>query len=146
MRRTTSLLLTLLTSFSTVFIVNAQDDQINLIAFKSNGQNQPCEVIKWNVDNPDSFTSTPSNVVGILVGTSTFNASTGDYISRVIQSGDPNSSGIFKYNANTQAIDFSTATSFFNGSAECDMSNGFIYTYDGNEQNEVELNKNRKIK
>jgi hypothetical protein len=141
MRRTTSLLLTLLVSFSTVFIVNAQDDQINLIAFKSNGQNQPCEVIKWNVDNPDSFTSTPINVVGILVGTSTFNASTGDYISRVIQSGDPNSSGIFKYNANTQAIDFSTATSFFNGSAECDMSNGFIYTYDGNEQNEVELNK-----
>jgi hypothetical protein len=137
----TTLLLTSLISFSAVFMLSAQVDEINLIAFKSNGQGQTSEVIEWNVDTPESYISTPSNVVGILVGTSTFNASTGDYISRVVQSGTPNSSGIFKYNANTLATDFSTATSFFNGSAECDMSNGLIYTYDGNGQNAVELNK-----
>ncbi|WP_298221892.1 T9SS type A sorting domain-containing protein [Flavobacterium sp.] len=133
------LVMTLITSLFTVMTSKAQEDQINLIAFKYNQQSQTSDIIKWNVDAPELFTATSSNVTGILVGTSIFNASTGDYVSRVTQ--NDNTSGVFKYNANTQQINFNEATSFFNGSAECDMQTGFIYTYDGNNLNEVQLNK-----
>lgn len=131
--------MTLIISLFTVITSKAQEDQINLIAFKYNQQSQTSDIIRWNVDTPELFTTTSSNVTGILVGTSIFNASTGDYVSRVTQ--NDNISGIFKYNANTQEINFNEATSFFNGSAECDMQTGFIYTYDGNNQSEVQLNK-----
>lgn len=130
---------TILVSFFAVITVSAQEDEINLIAFKYNGQTQTSDVIKWVADAPELYTSTPSDVTGILVGTSVFNASTGDYISRVSQNNGL--SGIFKYNTNTQAINFNEVASYFNGSAECDMQTGLIYTYDGNNQNEVILNK-----
>jgi Secretion system C-terminal sorting domain len=139
MKTKTTFAMTFLISVITIFTVKAQEDTINLIAFKYNDQSQTSEVIKWNVDTPELFTSTPTNVTSILVGTSIFNANTGDYISRVTQ--NDNASGIFKYNINTQATNFNVAAGFFNGSAECDMQTGFIYTYAGNAQDEVELNK-----
>ncbi|MBL0013987.1 MAG: T9SS type A sorting domain-containing protein [Flavobacterium sp.] len=126
-------------SLFTIITSKAQEDQINLIAFKYNGQSQTSDIIKWNIETPETFTTTSSNVTGILVGTSIFNGSTGDFIARVTQ--NDGVSGIFKYNANTQTTSFNEATSFFNGSAECDMQTGFVYNYDGNNQNEVELNK-----
>ncbi len=139
MKTRITLVVTTLVSFFAVITLRAQEDQINLIAFKYNGQTQTSDVIKWEANAPELYTSTPSDVTGILVGTSVFNASTGDYISRVSQNNGL--SGIFKYNTNTQAINFNEAASYFNGSAECDMQTGLIYTYDGNDQNEVILNK-----
>jgi len=139
MKTRTTLVVTFLICFFAIITLRAQEDQINLIAFKYNGQTQTSDVIKWEVNAPELYTATPSDVTGILVGTSIFNASTGDYISRVTQ--NSGLSGIFKYNTNTQAINFNEAASFFNGSAECDMQTGLIYTYDGNNQNEVILNK-----
>ena len=131
--------MTLIISLFTVITSKAQDDAINLIAFQYNGQSQTSDIIKWDANAPELFTATPSNITSILVGTSVFNASTGDYVSRVTE--NDNISGVFKYNVNTQEMNFNEATSFFNGSAECDMQTGFIYTYDGNNQNEVQLNQ-----
>jgi hypothetical protein len=139
MKTRITLVVTTLACFLAVITLSAQEDQINLIAFKYNGQTQTSDIIKWEANAPELYTSTPSDVTGILVGTSIFNASTGDYISRVTQNNGL--SGIFKYNTNTQAINFNEAASYFNGSAECDMQTGLIYTYDGNNQNEVILNK-----
>ncbi len=139
MKTKSTFVMALFISLFTVITSKAQEDQINLIAFKYNGQTQTSDIIKWNVNTPELFTATSSNVTGILVGTSIFNATTGDYIARVNQ--NDGTSGIFKYNANTQTTDFNEATSFFNGSAECDMQTGFVYNYDGNDQNEIQLNK-----
>lgn len=133
--------LALLLNLFGLFVSNAQENQINLLAFKYNGQEQTSELIKWNVDSPENYTAISTDVIGITVGTSTFNAANGDYISRVIQSGDPDTSGIFSYNTLTETTGFNAATSFYNGSAECNMRSGFIYTYDGNELNEVVLNE-----
>lgn len=133
--------LAILLNFFGLLVSNAQINQINLLAFKYNGQEQTSELIKWNVDSPESYTAISTDVIGLTVGTSTFNAANGDYISRVIQSGDPDTSGIFSYNTLTETTGFNAATSFYNGSAECNMRSGFIYTYDGNELNEVVLNE-----
>ena len=120
-------------------LTQAQDTPINLIAFKYNGMSESSEIIQWEVNSPTNFNSAPTDVASILVGSSIFNPNTGDYIARVTHT--DNTSGIYKYNINTAAASFSEATSFYNGSSECDMQTGYIYTYAGNELNEVELNK-----
>lgn len=141
MQRLTFSALAILLNFMGFMGAAAQDNNINLIGFKYNGQEQTSELIKWNVNSPESYTAIPTDVIGVLVGTSTYNSATGDYISRVIQTGDPDSSGIFSYNTLTDSTGFTTATSFYNGSAECNMRTGRIYTYDGNDLNEVILNE-----
>ena len=120
-------------------LTQAQETPINLIAFKYNGMSESSEIIQWEVNSPTNFNSAPTDVASILVGSSIFNPNTGDYIARVTHT--DNTSGIYKYNINTAAASFSEATSFYNGSSECDMQTGYIYTYAGNELNEVELNK-----
>ena len=120
-------------------LTQAQETPINLIAFKYNGMSESSEIIQWEVSSPTNFNSAPTDVASILVGSSIFNPNTGDYIARVTHT--DNTSGIYKYNINTAAASFSEATSFYNGSSECDMQTGYIYTYAGNELNEVELNK-----
>lgn len=117
----------------------AQETPINLIAFKYNGMAESSEIIQWEVNTPSNFNSAPTDVASILVGSSIFNPNTGDYIARVTHT--DNTSGIYKYNINTTDSNFSEATSFYNGSAECDMQTGMIYSYAGNEFDEVELNK-----
>jgi hypothetical protein len=97
------------------------------------------EIIQWEANSPSFYTAAPTEVSSILVGSSIFNPNTGDYIARVTHT--DNSSGIYKYNINTTDSSFSEATSFYNGSSECDMQTGYIYNYDGNEFDEVELNK-----
>jgi hypothetical protein len=116
-----------------------EDTPINLIAFKYNGMENSSEIIQWEVNSPASFSSVPTDVSSILVGSSIFNPNTGDYIARVTQT--DGTSGIYKYNLNTADTSFSEATSFYNGSSECDMQTGYIYNYDGNALDEVELNR-----
>jgi len=117
----------------------AQETPINLIAFKYNGMENSSEIIQWEVNTPTNFNSSTTDVASILVGSSIFNPNTGDYIARVTHT--DNTSGIYKYNINTTDSNFSEATSFYNGSAECDMQTGMIYSYAGNEFDEVELSK-----
>jgi hypothetical protein len=116
-----------------------EDTPINLIAFKYNGMENSSEIIQWEVNSPASFSSVPTDVSSILVGSSIFNPNTGDYIARVTHT--DGTSGIYKYNLNTADTSFSEATSFYNGSSECDMQTGYIYNYDGNALDEVELNR-----
>lgn len=131
--------LLLIVALLSTIITHAQESPINLIAFKYNGMEESSEIIQWEANSPSFYTAAPTEVSSILVGSSIFNPNTGDYIARVTHT--DNSSGIYKYNINTTDSSFSEATSFYNGSSECDMQTGYIYNYDGNEFDEVELNK-----
>jgi hypothetical protein len=129
----------LLLIVSFIPVLAQEGTPINLIAFKYNGMEESSEIIQWEVNSPASYSAVPAEVSGILVGSSIFNPNTGDYIARVTHT--DNTSGIYKYNINTSESSFNEASSFFNGSSECDMQTGYIYNYDGNALDEVELNK-----
>lgn len=132
-------LLFLLFTTSFLSILKAQETPINLIAFQSLQGPNATSIIKWEVQTPENFTSIPTQVASILVGNSTFNSSTGDYIAKVNLSNS--SSGILEFNTLNNSIEFNSESFSTNGSSECDMQTGNIYTYDNNSQNQKVFKK-----
>jgi hypothetical protein len=48
---------------------------------------------------------------------------------------------MFKYNSLNNSVDLNEVTSVYNGSAEVDMQNGMLYSYDGDLDNNIYLNR-----
>lgn len=115
-------------------------ENIKLIGFTSNGQTVD-NLVKWNVGQTEFLETLPVDYVGVLMGSSIFNSNSGEYYSRVlVNENDEYVSKMMKYNSLNNAIGLNPVTSVYNGSAEVDMQNGLIYSYDGDLDNNVYLN------
>lgn len=75
------------------------------------------------------------------MGSSIYNSNSGEYYSRVlVNENEEYVSKMMKYNSLNNAIELNPVTSVYNGSAEVDMQNGLIYSYDGDVDNNIYLN------
>lgn len=135
-------------SFILVFIVflltlktQSQTSPLKLIGF-SNNQEQGVNVVKWNAGETIFNSSYPTNIQGILLGSSTFDSASANYFAKVLDNtNNEEENKLFKFNANTETISLFPAESFFNGGSEVDMETGLVYTYDGDADNNVFLNQ-----
>ncbi len=120
-------------------------DPIRLIGFTSNGQTID-NLVKWNAGATNYLESNPVDYIGVLVGSSVYNSKNGEYYSRVLVSeNDDYVSKMLKYRSQNNSFLLTEVTSFYNGSAEVDMQNGMLYSYDGDIDNNLYLNKYNPI-
>jgi hypothetical protein len=124
--------------------MNAQDD-IKLIGFTSNGQTID-NLVKWNAGETTYLETYPVDYVGVLVGSSVYNSNIGEYYSRVlISENDDYVSKLLKYQTQNNSFLLTDVTSVYNGSAEVDMQTGLLYSYDGDFNNNIFLNRYNPI-
>lgn len=122
-------------------IHNSYSQTIKLIGFTSNGQTVD-NLVKWNAGETNFLETIPVDYVGVLMGSSVYNSNSGEYYSRVlVNENEDYVSKMFKYNSLNNSIDLSEVTSVYNGSAEVDMQNGLLYSYDGDLDNNIYLNR-----
>ncbi len=122
----------------------AQDD-IKLIGFTSNGQNIN-NLVKWKAGETNYLEANAVNYVGVLVGSSVYNSNIGEYYSRVLISENDNYvSKMLKYQSQNSSFLLTDVTSVYNGSAEVDMQTGLLYSYDGDLDNNIYLNRYNPI-
>ncbi len=119
----------------------AQSSDIKLIAFNYI-QDQGTNIVKWNAGETQFGDTYATNVEGIIVASSAFDSKRSNYFARVLD----NSTGtietrMIKFNTNSQNISLTPVESIFNGGSEVDMQTGFVYTYDGDNNNNVFLSK-----
>lgn len=138
-KKITNLIFIGLSSLSS-FQINAQDE-IKLIGFTSNGQSIN-NLVKWNAGETNYLETYPVDYVGVLVGSSVYNSNLGEYYSRVlISENDDYVSKMLKYQTQNNSFLLTDVTSVYNGSAEVDMQTGLLYSYDGDFENNIYLNK-----
>jgi hypothetical protein len=114
---------------------------IKLIGYTSNGQTID-NVVKWNAGQTNFSETIPVDYVGVLSGSSVYNSNSGEYYSRVlVNENEEYLSKMFKYNSLNNSIELNEVTSVYNGSAEVDMQNGLLYSYDSDLDNNVYLNR-----
>ncbi|MEN9335758.1 MAG: hypothetical protein RLZZ500_745 [Bacteroidota bacterium] len=120
--------------------LQAQED-IRLIGFSSNGTGIT-NLVQWNAGETNFTQTTPANFVGVLVGSSVYNSNNGEYYSRIlIEENDNYVSKMFRYNTTNSSVNLTDVTSVYNGSAEVDMQTGLLYSYDGDLDNNLYLNR-----
>lgn len=120
---------------------NSYSQTIKLIGFTSNGQTVD-NLVKWNAGETNFLETIPVDYVGVLMGSSVYNSNSGEYYSRVlVNENEDYVSKMFKYNSLNNSIDLNEVTSVYNGSAEVDMQNGMLYSYDGDLDNNIYLNR-----
>lgn len=121
-------------------LMNAQE-QIKLIGFTSNGQTID-NLVKWNAGDTNYLEANPVDYIGVLVGSSVYNSNIGEYYSRVlISENDDYVSKMLKYQTQNNSFLLTDVTSVYNGSAEVDMQNGLLFSYDGDLDNNLYLNR-----
>lgn len=119
----------------------SQTSTIKLIGF-SYSQEQGVNIVKWNAGETTFSSSYPTNVQGVLLGSSTFDSSSANYFAKVLDNtNNEDENKLFKFNSDTETISLFPAESFFNGGSEVDMETGLVYTYDGDADNNVFLNQ-----
>lgn len=138
-KRITKLFLTCFVCLS--WSVLSAQEQIKLIGFTSNGQSID-NLVKWNAGETSFTEINPVNYVGVLVGSSVYNSKIGEYYSRVlISENDDYVSKMLKYKTQNNSLLLTNVTSVYNGSAEVDMQTGLLYSYDGDLDNNLFLNR-----
>ncbi|MDI1257403.1 MAG: T9SS type A sorting domain-containing protein [Flavobacterium sp.] len=110
--------------------------QVSLIGFQTLQGQTTSNIIQWEVDTPETLSTIATDVNSIIIANSTFNASTGDFIAKVNVGG---ASGILEFNTLNNSLEFNNATIATNGSSECDMQTGYVYSYDNNANNQKVL-------
>ena len=114
---------------------------IKLIGFTSNGQTVD-NLVKWNAGQTNFTNVIPVDYVGVLGGSSIYNSNNGEYYSRILlNENNDYVSKMLKYNTQNNTITLNEVTSVNNGSGEVDMQNGFLYSYDADQENNVYLNR-----
>ncbi|MBS7786941.1 T9SS type A sorting domain-containing protein [Flavobacterium sp. CYK-55] len=122
------------------FFLCAQEN-IKLIGFSSNG-NGIDNLVQWNAGETNFTLMTPTNYVGVLVGSSVYNSNVGTYYSRVlVEENNDYVSKMFRFNTTNATAELTEATTVYNGSAEVDMQTGMLYSYDGDLDNNLYLNR-----
>lgn len=124
-----------------IFSYAVAQDEIKLIGFSSNGQSID-NLVKWNAGATNYSEANPVNYVGVLVGSSVYNSKIGEYYSRIlIAENDDYVSKMLKYQTQNNSFLLTDVTSVYNGSAEVDMQTGKLYSYDGDLENNIYLNR-----
>ncbi|WP_181248508.1 T9SS type A sorting domain-containing protein [Flavobacterium magnum] len=111
---------------------------MKLIGFQTLPGQGTSNIIKWEADAPGNVSTVATDVTSIIIANSTFNAANGDFIAKVNVG---NASGILEFNALNNLLEFNSATIVTNGSSECDMQTGNVYSYDNNSNNQKVLKK-----
>lgn len=116
-------------------------EEIKLIGFSSNGQTID-NLVKWNAGETNYLETNPVDYIGVLVGSSVYNSKIGEYYSRVlISENEDYVSKMLKYQTLNNSFLLTDVTSVYNGSAEVDMQTGMLYSYDGDLDNNIYLNR-----
>jgi Secretion system C-terminal sorting domain len=116
-------------------------EEIKLIGFSSNGQTID-NLVKWNAGETTYLETNPVDYIGVLVGSSVYNSSIGEYYSRVlVQENEDYISKLFKYQTLNNSLSLTEVTSVYNGSAEVDMQTGLLYSYDTDLEYNIFLNR-----
>jgi hypothetical protein len=127
--------------YSSSIQTSYSQEEIKLIGFTSNGQTID-NIVKWNAGQTNYNNIIPVDYVGVLAGSSIYNSNNGEYYSRIlINENNDYVSKMLKYNTQNNTITLNEATSVNNGSGEVDMQNGFLYSYDSDQENNVYLNR-----
>ncbi len=127
--------------FLFTFKSQSQTSTLKLIGFSYN-QEQVVNVVKWNAGETIFNSSYPTNIQGVLLGSSTFDSASANYFAKVLDNtNNEEENKLFKFNTNSETISLFPAESFFNGGSEVDMETGLVYTYDGDADNNVFLNQ-----
>lgn len=129
------LLISIITLILTINICKAQG--VDLIGMSYTGQVNA--VTKWNSDSTTATATSITSLNGIFVGSSTYDAYTGNYYVRGLANGTTNGV-ILQHNTITDSSDYTPSINNYNGGAEVDMSSGIIYTYDRDSLNNTFLN------
>lgn len=138
-KRFTKVLITSLVICLSALLANAQE--IKLIGFTSNGQTID-NLVKWNAGETNYLESNPVDYIGVLVGSSVYNSKIGEYYSRIlIAENEDYVSKMLKYKTQNNSFLLTDVTSVYNGSAEVDMQTGLLYSYDGDLDNNLYLNR-----
>lgn len=120
-------------------------NEIKLIGFTSNGQTID-NLVKWNAGETNYLETNPVDYIGVLVGSSVYNSNIGEYYSRVLISENDNYvSKMLKYQSQSNSFLLTDVTSVYNGSAEVDMQSGLLYSFDGDLNNNLYLNRYNPI-
>ncbi len=112
--------------------------QIKLIGFQTLQGQSTSNIVEWEVDDPGNVSTVATDVTSIIVANSTFNAASGDFIAKVNVS---NASGVLEFNTLDNLLEFNSTTIVTNGSSECDMQTGNVYSYDNGVNNQKVLKK-----
>lgn len=112
--------------------------QMRLIGFQTLEGQSTASIIEWEVESPENVATVATDVTSIIIANSTFNAASGDFIAKVNVN---NASGILEFNTLNNLLEFNSTTIETNGSSECDMQTGNIYSYDNNSNNQKVLKK-----
>lgn len=127
--------------FSITHFSFAQSSNIKLIAFNYNPE-EGTKIVRWNAGDTEFSSIYSTNVEGIISASSTFDSRRSNYYARVLD----NTTGsiearMIEFNTNTENISLSSFESSLNGGSEVDMQTGFIYTYNVDNDGNVQLNK-----
>lgn len=123
----------------------AQSNAIRLVAFNYNSQNG-ATIVRWNAGETAFDNVYPTNVQGIISGSSAFDSKRSNYFARVIDNTSGTSEArLIKFNTNSEAISLTPIENVFNGGSEVDMQNGLVYTYDSDANNNVFLSEYNPI-
>lgn len=112
--------------------------QIRLIGFQTIQGESTSNIVEWEVDDPVNASTVATDVTSIIVANSTFNAASGDFIAKVNVN---NASGVLEFNTLNNLLEFNSTTIVTNGSSECDMQTGNVYSYDNDSNNQKVLKK-----
>lgn len=139
-KKITNLVFVCLVNFVSIQTTKAQED-IKLIGFTSNGQTID-NLVKWKAGEVNFLEANPVDYIGVLVGSSVYNSQNGEYYSRILVSeNDDYISKMLKYSTQSNSFLLTDVTSVYNGSAEIDMQTGMLYSYDGDLENNLYLNR-----
>ncbi len=139
-KKITNLVFVCLVNFVSIQTTKAQED-IKLIGFTSNGQTID-NLVKWKAGEVNFLEANPVDYIGVLVGSSVYNSQNGEYYSRILVSeNDDYISKMLKYSTQSNSFSLTDVTSVYNGSAEIDMQTGMLYSYDGDLENNLYLNR-----
>ncbi len=119
----------------------AQSSNIKLIAFNYS-QEEGTKIVRWNAGDTEFSSIYSTNVEGIISASSTFDSRRSNYFARVLD----NTTGsvearMIEFNTNSENISLSPFESSLNGGSEVDMQTGFVYSYDGDIDDNIFLNK-----
>lgn len=139
-KKITNLVFVCLVNFVSIQTTKAQED-IKLIGFTSNGQTID-NLVKWKAGEVNFLEANPVDYIGVLVGSSVYNSQNGEYYSRIlVLENDDYISKMLKYSTQSNSFSLTDVTSVYNGSAEIDMQTGMLYSYDGDLENNLYLNR-----
>lgn len=109
----------------TVLAIGASQAQIRLIGSEYNVNTGQIDILRWELFDSASVSSSPSMLQSYLLGSAVFDAFNSNYYLKGLGLND--SSGLYTLNTLTGGESLSSIGSFYNGGSEIDMATGIIF-------------------